>query len=313
MEIAQVTAQGPATTETTSTTDALGQDTFLQLLVTQLKYQDPMNPMDSAESLLQTAQFTMVDKLNIIADAVTGQNQFGQLSAVGSIVGKEATYVDALGNQNVGTIDAASVTENGVLLTVDGMSISLDSVISYADNDTPVVERQIPDSPADVASMSRQELLTGTDPVYVDYGGPRDFTVVSVIDDAGALSSDLPFRDLFIAAGNRWGVPPEILAGIAKAESGFNLDAVSPDNAQGLMQFLPSTADWMGVDPSNPASAIDGAARYIRAELDKFDDMSLAIAAYNAGSGNVSKYGGIPPFAETQAYVPKVLSFAGWS
>ena len=313
MDITNVTSQGPATSTTAPTTDALGQDTFLQLLVTQLKYQDPMNPMDSAESLLQTAQFTMVDKLNIIADAVTGQNQFGQLSAVGSIVGKEATYIDVLGNQNVGVIDAARVDENGVVLTIGGMTVSLDSVVSYSDASAPRAEHGIPDATADVAAMSRQELLTGTDPVYVEYDGPRDFTVVSVVDDAGDLAADLPFRDVFIAAGNRWGVPPEILAGMAKAESGFNLDAVSPDNAQGLMQFLPSTATWMGVDPSNPASAIDGAARYIRAELEKFDDMELAIAAYNAGSGNVSKYDGIPPFAETQAYVPRVLSFAGWS
>lgn len=313
MDITNVTSQGPATSTTAPTTDALGQDTFLQLLVTQLKYQDPMNPMDSAESLLQTAQFTMVDKLNIIADAVTGQNQFGQLSAVGSIVGKEATYIDVLGNQNVGIIDAARVDENGVVLTIGGMTVSLDSVVSYSDASAPRAEHGIPDVAADVAAMSRQELLTGTDPVYVEYDGPRDFTVVSVVDEAGDLVADLPFRDVFIAAGNRWGVPPEILAGMAKAESGFNLDAVSPDNAQGLMQFLPSTATWMGVDPSNPASAIDGAARYIRAELEKFDDMELAIAAYNAGSGNVSKYDGIPPFAETQAYVPRVLSFAGWS
>ncbi|MGA0270698.1 MAG: lytic transglycosylase domain-containing protein, partial [Ilumatobacteraceae bacterium] len=212
-----------------------------------------------------------------------------------------------------GIIDAARVDENGVVLTIGGMTVSLDSVVSYSDASAPRAEHGIPDATADVAAMSRQELLTGTDPVYVEYDGPRDFTVVSVVDDAGDLAADLPFRDVFIAAGNRWGVPPEILAGMAKAESGFNLDAVSPDNAQGLMQFLPSTATWMGVDPSNPASAIDGAARYIRAELEKFDDMELAIAAYNAGSGNVSKYDGIPPFAETQAYVPRVLSFAGWS
>ena len=66
--------------------------------------------MDSAQSLLQTAQFTMVDKLNVIADAVTGQQQFGQL-AVGSIVGKEAVYVDALGNQMTGMISSAKITE----------------------------------------------------------------------------------------------------------------------------------------------------------------------------------------------------------
>ena len=160
--------------------------------------------------------------------------------------------------------------------------------------------------------MARSEMWTGTDPVYVPYDGPRDFTVRTVVSENGELVSDLPFRDLFVAAGNRWGVPPQILASMAKAESGFTLDAVSPDNAQGILQFLPTTANWMGVDPSNPASAIDGAARYIRAELEKFDDMAMAVAAYNAGSGAVSRYGGIPPYAETEAYVEKVLRYAGW-
>ena len=74
MEVSSIETMSPATSTTAnSASDALGQDTFLQLLVTQLKYQDPLNPMDSAQSLLQTAQFTMVDKLNVIADAVTGQ------------------------------------------------------------------------------------------------------------------------------------------------------------------------------------------------------------------------------------------------
>ena len=81
--------------------------------------------MDSAQSLLQTAQFTMVDKLNVIADAVTGQQQFGQLSAVGSIVGKEAVYVDALGGQMTGMISSAKITE-GALLVIDGAEVSID-------------------------------------------------------------------------------------------------------------------------------------------------------------------------------------------
>ncbi|HBU75112.1 MAG TPA: hypothetical protein DEB38_02455 [Acidimicrobiaceae bacterium] len=311
MEVSSIETMSPSTSTTASSaSDALGQDTFLQLLVTQLKYQDPLNPMDSAQSLLQTAQFTMVDKLNVIADAVTGQQQFGQLSAVGSIVGKEAVYVDALGNQMTGMISSAKITEGGALLVIDGAEVSIDRVISYSGE--KVATNKIPDVPADVAGMSRSEMLTGTDPVYVPYDGPRDFTVRNVLSDSGELVSDLPFRDLFVAAGNRWGVPPQILASMAKVESEFNLDAVSPDNAQGMLQFLPTTANWMGVDPSNPASAIDGAARYIRAELEKFDDMAMAVAAYNAGSGAVSRYEGIPPYAETEAYVEKVLGYAGW-
>lgn len=114
------------------------------------------------------------------------------------------------------------------------------------------------------------------------------------------------YRPLFESAGERWGVDPALLAAVAETESGFNRYAVSPVGAQGLMQFMPATAAEMGVDPSDPASAIDGAARYLRTSIDQFGSNDLAIASYNAGRGAVSRYGGIPPFDETQNYVEKV-------
>lgn len=116
------------------------------------------------------------------------------------------------------------------------------------------------------------------------------------------------FRPLFEQAGAAHGVDPGLLAAVAKNESGFNVGAVSPAGAQGIMQFMPATATQMGVDPFDPASAIDGAARYLRQLQDQFGSVELALAAYNAGPGNVSKYGGVPPFTETQNYVTKVMN-----
>jgi soluble lytic murein transglycosylase-like protein len=72
------------------------------------------------------------------------------------------------------------------------------------------------------------------------------------------------------------------------------------------MQIMPSTAASLGIDPLDPAQAIDGAARILSSNLKSFDSLPLALAAYNAGGGAVRKYNGIPPYAETQAYVPKV-------
>jgi soluble lytic murein transglycosylase-like protein len=118
---------------------------------------------------------------------------------------------------------------------------------------------------------------------------------------------ELQYQPLFDAAGNEWDVEPALLAAIAKTESNFNPVAVSPAGAQGLMQFMPATAREMNVDPWDPASAIDGAARYMRTSLNQFEDPELAIASYNAGRGAVSRYGGIPPFTETQNYVRKVV------
>lgn len=121
------------------------------------------------------------------------------------------------------------------------------------------------------------------------------------------------YRGLFEQAGQRYGVAPDLLAAVAQAESGFNPGAVSGAGARGLMQLMPATARGLGVDPTNPAQAIDGAARLLSQNLRTFGSASLALAAYNAGPGAVSQYHGVPPYAETRSYVTKVLAAAGSS
>ncbi len=126
----------------------------------------------------------------------------------------------------------------------------------------------------------------------------------------GSTLAGVPYSDLFTRAGNRHGVDPALLAAVASQESGFDSRAVSPAGAQGLMQFMPATARGLGVDPFDPASAVDGAARYL-ADLGKqFGSTSLALAAYNAGPGAVGKHGGIPPYPGTQNYVRAVQTKA---
>src|SRR5690606_29469542 len=114
---------------------------------------------------------------------------------------------------------------------------------------------------------------------------------------AGSVTS-VPYANLFNLAGVRHGVDPRLLAAVAQVESGFNPSAVSRAGAQGLMQFMPGTAAGLGIDPLDPAQAVDGAARYLRSQLDRFGSVELALAAYNAGPGAVSRHGGIPPYAE---------------
>ena len=127
----------------------------------------------------------------------------------------------------------------------------------------------------------------------------------------GSLAG-VPYGDEITAAARRNGVDPALLAGLVRQESNFNAAAVSPAGARGLTQLMPATAAGLGVaNPSDPVQALEGGARYLRRQLDAFGgDVTKALAAYNAGPGAVQRYGGVPPYAETQAYVQKVQAFA---
>jgi hypothetical protein len=103
------------------------------------------------------------------------------------------------------------------------------------------------------------------------------------------------------------GVDPDLFLKLVNQESRFRADAVSPKGALGPAQLMPGTARDLGVDPSDPLQNLRGGARYLKQQLDTFGEPALALAAYNAGPGAVQKYGGIPPFRETQNYVATIL------
>ncbi|GFO61373.1 lytic transglycosylase [Geomonas silvestris] len=119
------------------------------------------------------------------------------------------------------------------------------------------------------------------------------------------------FEPIILACSREFGVDSSLVKAVIHAESGYNPTAVSSKGAQGLMQLMPSTAKGLKVaDSMDPGDNIRGGVRYLRFLLDTFKgNESLALAAYNSGLSKVAKYGGIPPYPETQQYVAKVLSY----
>jgi hypothetical protein len=133
-------------------------------------------------------------------------------------------------------------------------------------------------------------------------------------DGRSAVPSFVPARyhDAIVRAAQRWNLGAALLSAQLYAESNFNPFARSPAGAQGIAQFMPGTAQALGLsDPYDPEQAIDAQAHLMRDLLRRFGSVPLALAAYNAGAGAVERYGGIPPYPETRAYVAKILGLLG--
>lgn len=137
---------------------------------------------------------------------------------------------------------------------------------------------------------------------------PADTLPVALSSSAQPPSGN-PYREMFAQTAERFGMSHELLDAVAWQESRYRVNSRSPVGAIGLMQLMPATARSLGVtDATDPAQNVAGGAAYLRIQLNRFgNDLEKALAAYNAGPGAVIRYGGIPPYRETQNYVRSIL------
>jgi hypothetical protein len=139
---------------------------------------------------------------------------------------------------------------------------------------------------------------------YVQHLGPASRAKPSKLPTAGDLNA------LIQKTAAQYDVDPTLVKAVVRQESGFNPQATSRVGAAGLMQLMPGTARELGVtNVYDPQQNVDGGVRYLKGMLKRYNgDITLALAAYNAGPGNVDRYGGVPPFSETQTYVKNILA-----
>jgi soluble lytic murein transglycosylase-like protein len=186
----------------------------------------------------------------------------------------------------------------------------LEAMLGLSPAGAPVATPPSTASTGSTDFAARLASVTGASPTAATTDASAT-TAAGATGTATGPGAATPYAAEIDAAAAKYHVDPALLRGLIRQESNFNANAQSPAGARGLTQLMPGTAAALGVDASVPAQAIEGGAKYLRQQLDRFgNDPAKALAAYNAGPGAVQRYGGVPPYAETQNYVRKVLGFA---
>lgn len=159
------------------------------------------------------------------------------------------------------------------------------------------------------ASAQAQVIEIGDDGEARTYSKPTRFLGDDAVTEVGASVGLRPVEvDRYEQAAKAEGIDVHLLRAVAWTESRGRQNVVSPKGALGVMQLMPGTAAELGIDPLDPQANLHGGARYLARQLSRFQSVPLALAAYNAGPGAVLRWGGIPPYAETQAYVAQILA-----
>lgn len=249
------------------------------------------------ESLNNTANASGTDDPNASTSAASSEASFSEVFDTAKKA-TAAVMIDKLVKESEnGSVDCAVVQrffdQYGINIQVATNETVVDAIQSVSSGPT---DTAVSSESYDVSDAAAGTSASGT---------------TSASQSGEELECSAELDAIFDEAAEKYGVDAKFLKSIAKCESDFDPACVSHSGATGIMQLMPATAAELGVSDSyDPYQNIMGGAQYISELLDKYNgDTSLALAAYNAGSGNVAKYGGIPPFTETQNYVKKVLGY----
>jgi soluble lytic murein transglycosylase-like protein len=221
-------------------------------------------------------------------------------SATGSTTSSNDSTFSTMINELLGSYTNELEGLGDVATAIDSNDQTKQTISSYIQNLTLNGNVQVPQNVLNAIADWGQEAVTAA---------TNTVTSITTSIQAGASTIKHNYEDIVKRASEKYGVPEKLISSIIKHESNFNNAVKSSAGAVGLMQLMPVTAKYVGVsDRTDPEQNIMGGTKYLSMMLDKYDgDLKLALAAYNAGPGNVDKYGGVPPFKETQNYLKKVL------
>ncbi len=182
--------------------------------------------------------------------------------------------------------------------------------VSQLNNYVEGLNKSVLSSPADNTVKSFDDVMKTSKLSDSKFNVLNTEAIKEASNATGNKYSKSQILNIISNVSKKYGVDEKLVQALVKQESGFRHDAVSHCGAMGLMQLMPATAKGLGVvDPFDPIQNIEGGVKYLKSKLKKYNgNLVLALASYNAGSGNVEKYNGVPPFKETQNYVKSILA-----
>jgi soluble lytic murein transglycosylase-like protein len=219
-------------------------------------------------------------------------------TAITSIITYTPKLYDAGSDENAGSDQADESAPSPPAADLDAIEQRFSAMVSTLTKQLAVLERSF--------TQAMRSLVKG----FRAAAPTRAPATPRAQAAAGAPAAVGKFTGPISAAAQRHELDPALLSAVVGQESGFQSRAVSRAGALGLMQLMPETARELGVrDPFDPAQNVEGGAKYLRGLIDRYHGrLDLALAAYNAGPGAVDRFGAVPPYAETQAYVKNILA-----